>query len=295
MSESAERLDRLEAQVLGQEHRLLLALRNFSRRGEWPKGDLRRRAVWVALAWSLLGRGTTIVALGGDGLVAWLTYAEISRQTILAREQNALIETQNASLLTIFEQEKRERLLQRRTDLVRLLWEVEPANDGEIVPVHSARVRTDAIFELLPVLRDLAREPVAMYRHDLAGCRLDGVRAADLELSDTDFTVADLTGASLRSSHLAGAALWAANLTGANLSKSVLWDAIMKGALLRDADLREADMSGADLHDADLTGADLSGANLADARGLTQKQLDSASGDSSTSIPVGLARPDHWR
>jgi uncharacterized protein YjbI with pentapeptide repeats len=57
--------------------------------------------------------------------------------------------------------------------------------------------------------------------------------------------------------------------------------------------LEEADLHRADLHAADLTGArlrraDLRGADLRDARGLTRAQVDTATTDGGTRLPLGL-------
>ena len=59
-------------------------------------------------------------------------------------------------------------------------------------------------------------------------------------------------------------------------------------------DLTNADLRGADLMDTDLRRADLSGADLTDAVFLTQSQLNSANGSSSTLISSPLTAPRHW-
>ncbi|GAA2064936.1 pentapeptide repeat-containing protein [Catenulispora yoronensis] len=86
-----------------------------------------------------------------------------------------------------------------------------------------------------------------------------------------------------------GADLIGARLRGADLSGADLRGAYLIGADLTAADLRKADLIGADLRDANLTGADLTGAVF-----VTQAQMNAATGDQSTKIPAGLARPDHW-
>ena len=47
----------------------------------------------------------------------------------------------------------------------------------------------------------------------------------------------------------------------------------------------------ADFRDADMGGTNLSGADLSGARGLTQRQLNEACGDSATRLPSGLTVP----
>ena len=65
--------------------------------------------------------------------------------------------------------------------------------------------------------------------------------------------------------------------------------ALLIGADLRGADLREADLLGADLRDTDVRGCDLASVLF-----LTQPQVNAATGDASTVLPDGLARPRHW-
>jgi uncharacterized protein YjbI with pentapeptide repeats len=113
---------------------------------------------------------------------------------------------------------------------------------------------------------------------------------------------------------LLGANLRGAELSGMNLKRANLKTANLRGADLRGANLSEADLSGADLReanlaDADLSGANLSGANLGSANfnhatlrevhlsgaiGLTQAQVNLATGDALTFMPEGVRRPPHW-
>jgi len=76
-------------------------------------------------------------------------------------------------------------------------------------------------------------------------------------------------------------------------------DASLRGANLRGAYLIAADLTGADLTRTDLIGADLRDARLHRADlsvslFLTQQQVNSAIGGSSTRLPAALARPAHW-
>ncbi|QTD43172.1 pentapeptide repeat-containing protein [Sporosarcina sp. Te-1] len=84
------------------------------------------------------------------------------------------------------------------------------------------------------------------------------------------------------------------DLIGANFRNTDIRGMNFRGALLigadfRQADLRETDMIGADLRAANLNGADLRGSLF-----LTQAQLNSATGDKTTKIPLSLLRPAHW-
>jgi len=84
------------------------------------------------------------------------------------------------------------------------------------------------------------------------------------------------------------------DLAGRNFGGQDLRDADLRGALLIRANLAGADLRGADLIGADLRDADLHGADLSTSLFLTQPQLTSARGDTTTRIPSTLQRPDHW-
>lgn len=86
-----------------------------------------------------------------------------------------------------------------------------------------------------------------------------------------------------------GRDLFGAKLKGADLRGANLRGALLIAADLRDADMRVTDLIGADFRDADLRGANLTGSIF-----LTQAQVNSAQGDSSTKLPAGLRIPDHW-
>ncbi|MGY0373350.1 pentapeptide repeat-containing protein [Clostridium sp. JNZ J1-5] len=84
------------------------------------------------------------------------------------------------------------------------------------------------------------------------------------------------------------------DLIGADLRKTNLRGADLRGAFLIAADLRGVDLSGADLIGADLRDTDLRGVNLKDSIFITQAQINTARGDSSTKLPMSLARPTYW-
>jgi uncharacterized protein YjbI with pentapeptide repeats len=86
-----------------------------------------------------------------------------------------------------------------------------------------------------------------------------------------------------------GADLAGASLAGADLRAADLRGALLIGADLAGADLRDCDLLGVDLRDARVANADLSSALY-----LTQTQVSSAHGDSTTRLPMGFARPAHW-
>ncbi|WP_330368709.1 pentapeptide repeat-containing protein [Alkaliphilus metalliredigens] len=81
---------------------------------------------------------------------------------------------------------------------------------------------------------------------------------------------------------------------GADLRKNDLRGENLRGAYLIAADLRGVDLSGADVIGADFRDADLRGANLSRSIFLTQAQINTAKGDTSTKLPLSLTSPTHW-
>lgn len=130
----------------------------------------------------------------------------------------------------------------------------------------------------------LARcRPDELMSLDVAGHRRR-VNATLLAVSDEARARVGRLGPDMRGADLAGKDLRGADLTGASL----------RGALLIGAKLAGANLNHADLTGADVRGADLTGASLAAALFLSQPQLDSARGDSGTTLPPHLTRPRHW-
>ncbi|MFC5060593.1 pentapeptide repeat-containing protein [Actinomycetospora atypica] len=85
-----------------------------------------------------------------------------------------------------------------------------------------------------------------------------------------------------------------ADLVGKDLRRRGLVDVSLRGALLMGADLRGVDLGRADLLGADLRGADVRGASLQGVLFLTNPQVTSARGDSSTGLPARVHRPASW-
>jgi uncharacterized protein YjbI with pentapeptide repeats len=158
-----------------------------------------------------------------------------------------------------------------------LLWYL---TEAAALP-SSSSVRS-ALGDALLRTRELAGgDPDALLALDVGAHRQD-VNALLLRASE-------LFRAGSRGVDHRGADLIGAKLKGADLRKASLRGALLIGADLRGADLRQADVIGADFRTADLRGADLTGALY-----LIQSQLDSAKGDSTTTLPPGLNRPGHW-
>ena len=84
------------------------------------------------------------------------------------------------------------------------------------------------------------------------------------------------------------------NFMGQDLSKMNLKGENLSGAFLIAANMKGCDLSGTDFLGADLRDTDLCGADLSKSLYLTQMQLNSAKGDSSTKIPESLIRSHQW-
>ncbi|MFZ5644688.1 MAG: pentapeptide repeat-containing protein [Bacillota bacterium] len=85
-----------------------------------------------------------------------------------------------------------------------------------------------------------------------------------------------------------------ATLIAADLRRIDLRGANLRGACLITADLRGTDLSGTDLIGADFRDADLRGADLTGSIFITQAQINTVKGDTSTKLPPSLTRPTHW-
>ncbi|MGY1808709.1 pentapeptide repeat-containing protein [Blastococcus sp. SYSU D00669] len=159
----------------------------------------------------------------------------------------------------------------------------------ELLALLAEALQLDAARTLHVELRAAYEEVDALTRgsaEELERCDVGAARAGvgELLLRASELARAGLRGREHRGADLTGRRLRRADLRGANLR-----GAYLIGADLRDADLRRADLLGADLRGADLRGADLTGALF-----LTQAQLDSARGGTSTRLPGRLRRPLHW-
>ena len=124
-----------------------------------------------------------------------------------------------------------------------------------------------------------------------AGCNLfqgdfNGLEARGLNLSGSRLRQADLSLAVMNRSRFSNADLRDVEAYGGVFSSSRF-----NGANLTNASFVGAYLEGASFNGATLTGANFSGARLARATGLTQRQLNGACGDGSTTLPGSLRIP----
>ncbi|MGF1593892.1 MAG: pentapeptide repeat-containing protein [Kiloniellaceae bacterium] len=121
-------------------------------------------------------------------------------------------------------------------------------------------------------------------RANFTGAILKGADLGKAEMSRTDFTGADFTGAVMEKAELGRAILAGSRLDGADLSRAEVARAVFAGA-----SLVGTDMTGAYTYLARFEATDLSRV-----KGLTQRQLDDACGDTGTVLPEGLTAPASW-
>jgi uncharacterized protein YjbI with pentapeptide repeats len=114
------------------------------------------------------------------------------------------------------------------------------------------------------------------------------IKSGDLNCAHCEFAGADLSRQCLTNGNLEGA-----NFDHAVARAMCLGFANLAGATFRDTDLSGSNLEHAKLDNADFTGARLTvanirGADFSRAKGLIQRQLDLACGDSATKLPRGL-------
>jgi len=151
--------------------------------------------------------------------------------------------------------------------------------------------------ELKSIFNDTERltflSPEELLKLDLAehGTAVNALILQFSEMFRSKVSIEKSTSSTLKRKKTLGRGL---DFIGADLRKYDLRGENLRGAYLIAADLREIDLSWADLMGADLRDVDIRGANLRSCIFLTQAQVNTAKGDSSTKISNLLTRPTHW-
>jgi uncharacterized protein YjbI with pentapeptide repeats len=117
-----------------------------------------------------------------------------------------------------------------------------------------------------------------LFQADFANLELKGKSFARARLRQADFGAAVMNYTSFVGADLRDLNAYAAGFLAANFAKADLTHANFVGAFLQ----------GANFSGARMAGTNFSGAEMDRARGLTQRQLDEACGDSSTRLPAGM-------
>lgn len=105
-----------------------------------------------------------------------------------------------------------------------------------------------------------------LWKADLAGAPISGIKIGSANLSWADLEEANLSGAYLSYANLKNANLKGANLSGAYIDETDLSRTELQQANLSRAGLEEANLTEANLEEANLTEANLQAANLSRAR-----------------------------
>lgn len=171
------------------------------------------------------------------------------------------------------------------------------ATDLQGATMNGARLRSPIFRKANLSMAGFAK--AHLVSADFSKARLWGAYFTDAVIRRADFSEARLEDAGFSGARLPGAVFMLARLEdakfyGARLEKAVFSRAHLERAKFGDARLEGAILWGANLEDADLTGAHLAGADMQDARGLTQRQIEVAFGDTATRLPDGLTRPRYW-
>ncbi|MEP5732382.1 MAG: pentapeptide repeat-containing protein [Sulfitobacter sp.] len=136
-------------------------------------------------------------------------------------------------------------------------------------------------------LSKLPRPPYvkgATRRPDLAEINMQGARLTNIELKDANLIRAKLQGANLSWADLQGAILLRARLQGANLLRAQLQGAdLLRAQFDADTSFTAATLRGAAVKEVDFTNVPQIGPHL-----------DTLFGDSTTQLPKGIDRPDHF-
>ena len=172
----------------------------------------------------------------------------------------------------------------RLDELYALCDRVTVMRDGQTV-AESELATFDKLQLVTTMLgRTLAEAPLT--NANLRRCDLSGSDLSKAELHGADLRHAELIGCQMVEANLAVARMRHAHLRGCTLDRANL-----QGADLAGADLAGSNFEGADLKGANMLGVSLNGADLSGAKGMTQAQLESVTGDAKTKLPPGLRLP----
>lgn len=181
---------------------------------------------------------------------------------------------------------------QRKSQVIRFLYEAELVQQSNIIVVLNEADLSDAVLSAYPMEIDLS--DIVLYKVNLSRANLSQTLLRRAFLNSSDLTHAELTGSLLSDARLSDAILYYADLrvavmmktdfsfarlNYADLRRASMNEANLRNSFLQFADLRYADLSSADqtsIINATNKGADLSSANLfkADLRGARLNGVD---------------------
>ena len=252
----------LEARFISQEHRVIPIWTNFwLKRKEWSKEDPRRKAANTAFAMFWLPKPSSVIVSGG--LIAIFSLYFMSKQTGLLEEQNKLMDSQNALLLSQISDQQSVGIASRKTELIKSIY----ASSGEIeeevlyaraLPEISPRIRSESIAEYLKIRR-------AEIEADMVAFRASGNMPVAATLNfGVDLRWAPLQDISVNQLDMSHMSLYHSNFEAAELTYVDFSDSQMEYTNLSGADLTGAKLNNTSLIGANLVNADLSAINWND-------------------------------
>lgn len=145
--------------------------------------------------------------------------------------------------------------LQRRTELIGVIFETTDGADGNSRPRSNARARSEALREFVEMERIAKGNRLSDFVLDLRGARLEGVKVQNLDFSKAGFEGANLDGA---------------DFYLCNFTEAVLYNTTALEAQFFDCDLSRANCKNATWSKAKLTHTTLASANFegADLQGI---------------------------
>ena len=158
--------------------------------------------------------------------------------------------------------------------------------------------------------KDIENEILNLRNTNLRGATFRYAKLQRIDFSGADLQRANFQGAELgwvvcnkaqptilgrRTDHIEGVLYQPVDFRGAHLKNAFLVDANLRGAYLQGANLEGAKLNIADLEKVQFSEANLRGTYLLGAKNLTQQQIESASGDSTTVLPNNLTIPEKWK
>jgi uncharacterized protein YjbI with pentapeptide repeats len=158
--------------------------------------------------------------------------------------------------------------------------------------IHVATAAAALMALALPA----AAQNAAQVDHSRGGASCPHCNLFQADFSNLELKGRDYAGARLRQSDMSAAVMNNTNLSGADLRDVNAYGAVFTSVNFAGANLTNASfvgtyLEGANFRGATLTGVNFSGAEMNRAVGLTQRQLDGACGDATTTLPQGLRIP----
>ncbi len=152
-----------------------------------------------------------------------------------------------------------------------------------------------AVLAGAPALPAMAQNPAQIARAG-GGANCPGCNLFQADYSNQEMKGRNFAGARLRQSDLSLSVMNRTTFAHADLRDVNAYGGVFSSANFSGADLTNATfvgtyLEGSNFSGARLTGANFSGAEMARVAGLTQAQLNTACGDSSTRLPGGLRIP----